>query len=80
VDVRQLVERGYALVGSPDTVRQKFTAYQQELGFGCFSGIFQFGSLGHEDFLGSLHLFADKVMPAVRDLGQADDVPVRPAG
>ena len=80
VDVRQLAERGYALVGSPDTVRQKFTAYQQDLGFGCFSGIFQFGSLGHEDFLGSLHLFADKVMPAIRDLGQADDVPVRPAG
>jgi alkanesulfonate monooxygenase SsuD/methylene tetrahydromethanopterin reductase-like flavin-dependent oxidoreductase (luciferase family) len=69
VDVRQFVERGYALIGSPETVRQKFEAYQKELGFGCFSGIFQFGSLGHEQFLDSLNLFAAKVMPAIRDLG-----------
>lgn len=68
-DVRDLVQRGYALIGSPETVRQKFEAYQQELGFGCFCGVFQFGSLGHEDFVDSLHLFTEKVLPAVRHLG-----------
>jgi alkanesulfonate monooxygenase SsuD/methylene tetrahydromethanopterin reductase-like flavin-dependent oxidoreductase (luciferase family) len=74
-DVRDLVRRGYALIGSPDTVRQKFEAYQKELGFGCFCGVFQFGSLGHDHFLDSLHLFAQKVMPAIRDLGASHDVP-----
>ena len=68
-DVRDLVQRGYALIGSPDTVRQQFEAYHSEFGFGCFCGVFQFGSLDHEHFLDSLHLFTRKVMPAIRDLG-----------
>jgi alkanesulfonate monooxygenase SsuD/methylene tetrahydromethanopterin reductase-like flavin-dependent oxidoreductase (luciferase family) len=67
-DVRDLVERGYAVIGSADTVRQKLEAYQAELGFGTFCGVFQFGSLGHEDFTESLGLFADKVLPSVRGL------------
>jgi hypothetical protein len=33
-----------------------------------FCGVFQFGSLGHEDFAESLGLFADKVLPSVRGL------------
>jgi alkanesulfonate monooxygenase SsuD/methylene tetrahydromethanopterin reductase-like flavin-dependent oxidoreductase (luciferase family) len=65
-DVRDLVDRGYAVIGSADTVLQKLEAYQRELGFGTFCGVFQFGSLGHEDFASSLHLFADKVMPSLR--------------
>jgi ABC-type Fe3+/spermidine/putrescine transport system ATPase subunit len=67
-DVRDLVERGYAVIGSADTVRQKMEAYQAELGFGTFCGVFQFGSLGHEDFTESLRLFADKVLPSLRAL------------
>ncbi|MBV9379491.1 MAG: LLM class flavin-dependent oxidoreductase [Streptosporangiaceae bacterium] len=67
-DVRDLVNRGYAVIGSPDTVRQRLEAHAKELGFGCFCGVFQFGSLGHEDFLASLHLFTQKVMPALRAL------------
>jgi alkanesulfonate monooxygenase SsuD/methylene tetrahydromethanopterin reductase-like flavin-dependent oxidoreductase (luciferase family) len=67
-DVRDLVERGYAVIGSADTVRQKLEAYRAELGFGTFCGVFQFGSLGHEDFTESLGLFADKVLPSLRGL------------
>ena len=33
-----------------------------------FCGVFQFGSLGHEDFAESLGLFADKVLPSLRSL------------
>jgi alkanesulfonate monooxygenase SsuD/methylene tetrahydromethanopterin reductase-like flavin-dependent oxidoreductase (luciferase family) len=70
-DVRELVERGYAVIGSPDTVRCKLEGYQKELGFGNLCPLFQFGSLGHEDFRASLALFARKVMPALRPLGAA---------
>jgi len=65
-DVRALADRGYAVIGSPDTVRCKLEDYRQELGFGCLCPAFQFGSLGHDDFTASLGLFARKVMPALR--------------
>ena len=77
------MDRGYALAGSPETVRQRLADYQKELGFGTFSGIFQFGSLGHDEFLRSVTLFAEQVMPALRPLGQDEggvDQAAAPAG
>jgi alkanesulfonate monooxygenase SsuD/methylene tetrahydromethanopterin reductase-like flavin-dependent oxidoreductase (luciferase family) len=68
-DLAELIERGYALVGSPATVRQQLEQYASELGFGIFCGICQFGSLGHEEFERSVRLFADGVMPALRPAG-----------
>jgi alkanesulfonate monooxygenase SsuD/methylene tetrahydromethanopterin reductase-like flavin-dependent oxidoreductase (luciferase family) len=68
--VRELVDRGYAVIGSPDTVRSRLEDYQKELGFGYLCPMFQFGSLSHEDFSASLGLFAQKVMPALRPLGE----------
>jgi alkanesulfonate monooxygenase SsuD/methylene tetrahydromethanopterin reductase-like flavin-dependent oxidoreductase (luciferase family) len=68
-DVRDLVERGYAVIGSPDTVRSKLEEHQKELGFGVLCPLFQFGNLGNEEFAASLALFAQQVMPALRPLG-----------
>jgi alkanesulfonate monooxygenase SsuD/methylene tetrahydromethanopterin reductase-like flavin-dependent oxidoreductase (luciferase family) len=65
----ELVERGYVLLGSPESVRQQIERHQGELGFGIFSGIFQFGSLGHEEFERSVRLFAGQVLPALRPAG-----------
>jgi alkanesulfonate monooxygenase SsuD/methylene tetrahydromethanopterin reductase-like flavin-dependent oxidoreductase (luciferase family) len=65
----ELVERGYVLLGSPESVRQQIERHQAELGFGIFSGIFQFGSLGHEEFERSVRLFAGQVLPALRPAG-----------
>lgn len=70
-DVRQLVERGYAIAGSPDSVRSRLEQYQKELGFGVLCPMFQFGSLSHEHFVTSLTLFTEQVMPALRPLGVA---------
>jgi alkanesulfonate monooxygenase SsuD/methylene tetrahydromethanopterin reductase-like flavin-dependent oxidoreductase (luciferase family) len=69
MDPDELVERGYVLLGSADSVRQQIERHQGELGFGIFSGIFQFGSLGHEEFERSVRLFADSVLPALRPAG-----------
>jgi pimeloyl-ACP methyl ester carboxylesterase len=68
-DLAELIERGYALVGSPATIRQQLERCASELGFGIFCGICQFGSLGHEEFERSVRLFADGVKPALRPAG-----------
>jgi alkanesulfonate monooxygenase SsuD/methylene tetrahydromethanopterin reductase-like flavin-dependent oxidoreductase (luciferase family) len=78
-DAEQLMDRGYALAGSPETVRQRLEEFQKELGFGTFTGVFQFGTLGHEEFLRSVTLFADRVMPALRPLGQDQEQAATPA-
>ena len=51
-------------------MRQRLVALQSEMGFGTLMGSFQFGYLGHEDFANSVRLFADKVLPALRPLGE----------
>jgi alkanesulfonate monooxygenase SsuD/methylene tetrahydromethanopterin reductase-like flavin-dependent oxidoreductase (luciferase family) len=70
------VERGvYAIVGSPATVREKLAYYQKQLGVGNILTGCQIGSLTHEQTRRSMKLFADEVMPYVR---QAQDATVRP--
>jgi len=69
MEPEDLVERGYVLLGSPESVRQQIERHQAELGFGVFSGIFQFGTLGHEEFERSVRLFAGSVLPALRPVG-----------
>jgi alkanesulfonate monooxygenase SsuD/methylene tetrahydromethanopterin reductase-like flavin-dependent oxidoreductase (luciferase family) len=66
----EMAEKGYFIVGSADTVRQRLEALHAEMGFGTLMGSFQFGYLGHEDFASSVQLFADKVLPALRPLGE----------
>jgi alkanesulfonate monooxygenase SsuD/methylene tetrahydromethanopterin reductase-like flavin-dependent oxidoreductase (luciferase family) len=69
MEPEDLVERGYVLLGSPESVRQQIERHHSELGFGIFSGIFQFGTLGHEEFERSVRLFAGSVLPALRPVG-----------
>jgi alkanesulfonate monooxygenase SsuD/methylene tetrahydromethanopterin reductase-like flavin-dependent oxidoreductase (luciferase family) len=66
MEPEDLVERGYVLLGSAESVRQQIERHHSELGFGIFSGIFQFGTLGHEEFERSVRLFAGSVLPALR--------------
>ena len=58
----------------PDTVRQQIEAVQKELGFGTLVANFHFATMPHEQFMSSLHLFADRVMPALRSLGARERV------
>lgn len=70
-----LNDRNYVLVGSAETVRQRLEELQKELGFGTLVASFHFGTLGHEEFKRSVSLFADKVMPALRPLGEQVPAP-----
>jgi alkanesulfonate monooxygenase SsuD/methylene tetrahydromethanopterin reductase-like flavin-dependent oxidoreductase (luciferase family) len=75
VDTWDEIERGaYAIVGSPATVREKLAHYQKQLGVGNILTGCQIGSLTHEQTRRSMKLFAEEVMPYVR---QAQDDTVR---
>ena len=64
--IETLMEKGFVAVGSPDTVRQMIEEVQKELGFGTLVANFHFATMPHEQFMSSLHLFADRVMPALK--------------
>ena len=61
------VEDGvYAIVGSPETVRQKLAHYQKELGVGVVLTGCQTGTLEFEQTRKSMELLAREVIPYVR--------------
>ncbi|WCB95264.1 Limonene 1,2-monooxygenase [Baekduia alba] len=62
----ELLDLGYAIVGSPATVGDKIEALRQDLGFGAFSGLFSVGDMAAEDVKRSTDLFAEQVMPRFR--------------
>ncbi len=69
------IEEGvYAIVGSPQTVRQKLEHYQKELGVGIVLTGCQTGTLSFEDSRKSMELLAREVIPHVR---QAERTPLQ---
>jgi alkanesulfonate monooxygenase SsuD/methylene tetrahydromethanopterin reductase-like flavin-dependent oxidoreductase (luciferase family) len=62
------VEKGvFAIVGSPETVRQKLEQYQEELGAGTILTGCQVGSLPHALARKSMEMLAREVMPKLRE-------------
>jgi alkanesulfonate monooxygenase SsuD/methylene tetrahydromethanopterin reductase-like flavin-dependent oxidoreductase (luciferase family) len=62
------IEEGvYAIVGSPETVRQKLAHYQKELGVGVVLTGCQTGTLSFEESRKSMELLAREVIPHVRN-------------
>lgn len=62
----QIEQGAYAIVGSPETVRDKLIDHMGKLGTGNLLGIFQLGSLPHELTVKSMTMFAESVLPALR--------------
>ncbi len=60
-------EHNIGLIGSPTTVAQKLRDYAREGTFNVLLGEFNFGFLTEEQVMRSIRLFADEVMPRVRD-------------
>jgi len=66
------IERGvFAIVGSPQTVRQKLEQYQKELGVGVVLTGCQTGATSHELTRKSMELLAREVLPHIRERGAA---------
>ena len=67
MDYDGLAEAGMHIAGSPDSVLEQILKQQKEVGFGTFIGEFRFGSLPHKMAKKSMDLFAEKVMPKLRE-------------
>lgn len=67
----EIEEGGYAIVGSPATVRDRLMEYGQRLGVGNLLGLFQLGTLPAELTRKNMTLFAEEVMPALREHEQS---------
>ena len=69
------IENGvFAIVGSPETVRQKLAQYQKELGVGVVLTGCQIGSMPHAMARRSLELLAKEVLPFTRNAGASTSV------
>jgi alkanesulfonate monooxygenase SsuD/methylene tetrahydromethanopterin reductase-like flavin-dependent oxidoreductase (luciferase family) len=71
---KQIEEGMFAIVGSPQTVREKLAYFQSEVGAGNILTGCQIGALDHEQTRRSMKLLAEEVIPHVR---QAQETSVR---
>ena len=64
----ELIEQGYIIVGSPQTVIEKYAQQQEEYGLGmAISAGGHLGSMPHWMVLKNMYLMAEEVMPAFRE-------------
>ncbi len=62
----EIIDNGMAVVGSPDTVGERFEAMIDELGFGQIISLMGVGDMPHYRTVKSMELYATQVMPALR--------------
>ncbi|CAM3880083.1 LLM class flavin-dependent oxidoreductase [Alkalicoccus chagannorensis] len=63
-----LVEDGFILLGSPETIKKKLEAYHEELGFGVVNMNIQFGDMTHERTMRNIELLGKHVVPTLHKL------------
>jgi alkanesulfonate monooxygenase SsuD/methylene tetrahydromethanopterin reductase-like flavin-dependent oxidoreductase (luciferase family) len=62
----ELLDGGFIIVGSADTVGERLEALRDELGFGSLNAQLTFGDMPHYNAVKCMDLFASQVMPALR--------------
>lgn len=65
--IDSILDLDTALIGTPETVRQKIEHYRAQVPFGTLVGMMQFGTLPADLTRNSMKMFAEKVMPAFRE-------------
>ncbi|HJS83992.1 MAG TPA: LLM class flavin-dependent oxidoreductase, partial [Acetobacteraceae bacterium] len=63
-----IVDRGYVIIGSPDEVAEQLREVAHNLNVGHLMMLLQFGNMGKELCRYNTKLFADQVMPKVKDV------------
>ena len=61
-----MVEKGYVVIGSPDTVRETLEEVAKTFNCGHLLTMLQFGNMSDELTRYNTKLFGDKVAPALR--------------
>lgn len=71
---KDIVERGYVVAGSPDTVVDHLTEMSDTMNVGHLMVLLQFGSMGKETAMMNTARFAEEVIPKLRDrFGEWED-------
>ncbi len=65
---KELVDGGYVIAGSPDTVRERMEYMIKNLRLGTLFLLFQIGNMPDDKVRNSTKLFAERVMPQLRDI------------
>ena len=65
---KELVDGGYVIAGSPETVRERMEFMCKNLRLGTLFLLFQIGNMPDDKVRNSTRLFAEKVMPQLRDI------------
>ncbi len=68
--IEDLSAKGMIICGNPDSVAQQLETYQKQVKFGKLIAMTQFGTLPHDLTIRSMELFARKVMPRLRHVGE----------
>jgi alkanesulfonate monooxygenase SsuD/methylene tetrahydromethanopterin reductase-like flavin-dependent oxidoreductase (luciferase family) len=71
----EMVENGYVVIGSPDTVRETLEEACTELNVGHLCTMLQFGNMSDELTRYNTQMFGDKVAPALKTLHAEWDDP-----
>jgi alkanesulfonate monooxygenase SsuD/methylene tetrahydromethanopterin reductase-like flavin-dependent oxidoreductase (luciferase family) len=72
LSARDMIERGFAVIGSPATVRERLDAIARRLGIGHLLAIMQFGSMPHELAERNIRLMASDVLPHLHTIWDAE--------
>ena len=65
---KDLVEKGFVIAGGPDTVREQMDQMIKDLRIGTVFGLFHMGDMPDWKTRYSTQLFAEKVMPGLKDI------------
>jgi len=65
---KELVDGGYVIAGSPATVRERMEHMIKSLRLGSLFLLFQIGNMPDDKVRNSTRLFAERVMPQLRDV------------
>ena len=69
---RDMIDRGFAVVGSPATVRDRLEAIARRLGVGHLLAVIHLGSMPHELAEDNIRLMASDVLPHLQTLWDAE--------
>jgi alkanesulfonate monooxygenase SsuD/methylene tetrahydromethanopterin reductase-like flavin-dependent oxidoreductase (luciferase family) len=69
----ELAEAGCAIVGSPDTVAERLIEIATEFGIGQMLAMLQVGSMGRELTMKNVALFAEHVLPRLKEVHREED-------
>lgn len=70
---QELFDKGYVTVGSPETVKQRLTELQKQMGFGIINAHMHVGNMPHWKAMKNIELFSKYVLKDIQKLGREDE-------